>query len=327
VFFDTHLSRSYYLATFLFELNRDISFIWTSDQASYVMANRYKYNSLNQSTNDIRLLRLLPNHGNDKLKNIPACQVFHTSLDRNPKFVALSYVWGDTNSSRIILVETCPMRVTTSLYDALMAIRPSTEPIVVWIDFLCINQSDTKEKCWQVALICNIYRQAQKVIAWLGPADDSSNAVMDYLNELGQRADACGLAMGPEICLRLWLALASNSPAIQEIPGIVASAQGLLHSIDGWHSGDNLLPMAGLKRLLHRPWWGRVWVLQEVALSHHAEFVCGTKTISRRGFSAAYNAYYALWEFLALREQQGQDLAGYHEEVLGLASHRSKLML
>jgi hypothetical protein len=305
------------------------------------MANRYEYKPLNPSTSDIRLLKLLPNDRNDKLKNIPVCQIFRTSLDRNPKFVALSYVWGDTNSSRIILVETCPMRVTTNLYDALMAIRPSKEPIIIWIDFLCINQSDTGEKCWQVALMGNIYRQAQKVIAWLGPADDSSNAVMDYLNELGQRADACGLTMGPEICLRLWLALASNPPAIQEIPGIVASAralsggnnssipaiQDLLHSIDGWHSRNNLLPMAGLKRLLSRPWWGRVWVLQEIALSHHAEFVCGTKTISQCRFSAAYNAYYAFWEFLALRRQQGQILTGYHMEVLLLALHRSKLML
>jgi hypothetical protein len=305
------------------------------------MVNRYEYKSLNQSTSDIRLLKLLPNDGNDKLKNIPACQIFHISLDMNPTFVALSYVWGDPNSSRIILVEKCPMRVTTSLYDALMAIRPSKEPIIIWIDFLCINQSDTKEKGWQVALMGDIYRQAKKVIAWLGPADDSSDTVMDYLNELGQRADACGLTMGPEICLRLWLALESSPPAIQEFPGLVASAlalsggnefsitaiQRLLHCIDGRHSRDKLLPMAGLRRLLRRPWWGRVWVLQEIALPHHAEFVCGTKTISRRWFSAAYNAYYAFWEFLALRKQQGQILTDYHMEVLLFASHRSKLML
>jgi hypothetical protein len=233
------------------------------------------------------------------------------------------------------------MQVNTSLYDALMAIRPSKEPIVIWIDFLCINQSDTEEKCWQVALMGNIYRQAQKVIAWLGPADDSSDAVMDYLNELGERADACGLAMGPEICLRLWLASASNPPAVQKIPEIRASAlalsgrnkfsitatQALLYSIDGWHSRDKLLPMAGLKRLLGRSWWGRVWVLQEIALPHYAEFVCGTKIISRRWFSAAYNVYYAFWEFLALRSQQGQNLTDYHMKVLLTASHRSKLML
>jgi hypothetical protein len=303
------------------------------------MPNRFKYKPLCQSTSDIRLLKLLPNNG--KFKNTPACHIFHTSLNSNSGYVALSYVWGDTKSSRIILVEKYPMRVTRSLYDALMAIRPSKEPLVIWIDFLCINQSDTKEKSWQVALMGNIYRQAQKVIAWLGPADDSSDAVMDYLIELGERADACGLAMGPEICLRLWLALASNPPAVQKNLEIQASAlalfvgsrlpisamQALLHSIDGLHSRDKLLPMAGLTRLFGRPWWGRVWVLQEIALPQHAEFVCGTRIISRRWFSAAYNAYYALWEFLALRRQQGQTLTDYQWEVLFTVSHRSKLML
>jgi hypothetical protein len=101
--------------------------------------------------------------------------------------------------------------------------------------------------------------------------------------------------MGPEICLRLWLALASNPPAVQRLPEIRASAlalsgrnkfsiaamEALLHPIDGWHSEEKLLPMAGLKHLLGRLWWGRVWVLQEIALPHYAEFVCGTKSISR----------------------------------------------
>jgi hypothetical protein len=89
------------------------------------------------------------------------------------------------------------MRVTTNLYDALMAIRPSKEPIIIWIDFLCINQSDTGEKCWQVALMGNIYRQAQKVIAWLGPADDSSNATATQSRGTPTRCLSTHLATRP----------------------------------------------------------------------------------------------------------------------------------
>jgi hypothetical protein len=292
------------------------------------MANRYVYQPLNQLTSDIRLLRLLPNDGNGKLKYIPACQIFHTSLDDNPKYVALSYVWGDTSNSQAILMDTYSVLVNMNLYEALMALRPSKEPIIIWIDFLCINQLDNKEKGWQVALMGNIYRQAQKVIAWLGPAKDSSDEVMDYLNELGKRADACGLAVGPEMCLSLWKALASNHPAIQEENKVFITAiQDLLHSIDGCHGRDSLLPMAGLKHLFSRPWWGRVWVLQEIALPHRAEFVCGTKHISRHRFRAAYNAYYALWQFVAFRSQQGQSPMGYDRKVFLTPSHKQKLML
>jgi hypothetical protein len=307
------------------------------------MTKGYEYRPLNQSTSDIRLLRLLPQDGDDKLKNIPACQIFHASLRKNPEFVALSYVWGDTGDARIILVESRPVKVTTNLYDAMMALRPLGQPIIIWIDFLCINQLDTEEKCWQVALMGNIYRQAQKVIAWLGPADDSSDLVLVYLNDLGRRADACGLAMGPEACIGLWQAMVSNPSSVQEPPGILnfilkmiggnqfstKASLDILHSIDGWHGKDRLLPMVGLKQLFRRSWWGRVWVLQEIALPRHAEFVCGTKRISRRLFSAAYNAYYALWEILALQSQteRERELEEYHCEVLFAVSHRPKVML
>jgi hypothetical protein len=306
------------------------------------MTNGYEYQPLSQSTKDIRLLRFLPRNGNDKLKYIPACGIRHTSLRKDPKFVALSYVWGDAKHERMILLENHPVRVTKNLYDAMMALRPLEEPIIIWIDSLCINQLDTEEKSWQVGLMGDIYRQAQRVIAWLGLANDSSDSVMDYLNEFGERADACGLAMGPEICLKLWHAMVSDPSVMQRIPAFVYlphtpsdgnkvskyAIRNLLHSIDGWHDRDKLLPIAELQPLFRRPWWGRIWVLQEIALSQHAEFVCGTRRISRSRFAAAFNAFYALSEVIALQQsRQRRDLTNYHTEVLSTVSHRPKLML
>jgi hypothetical protein len=304
------------------------------------MPSRYKYQPLCQSTSDIRVLKLLPRNANGNL-NIPVCKISHVSLHGNPKFVALSYVWGDPKNQRIIILENQPVRVTRNLYDAMMGLRPLKEPIMIWIDSLCINQSDNQEKGWQVGLMGDIYRQAQTVIAWLGLPDDSSDSVLDYLNEVGAQADACGLAMDSETCVQLWQAMVSDPSAMQKLPEIVAFSQSpsggnrvskyamrnLLHSIDGWHDQNKLLPMAGIKRLFGRPWWGRVWVLQEIALPEQAEFVCGTKRISRRRFSAAYNAYYGLWEVLAQQSRRGRRLTNYHMDVLLTPSHRPKLML
>jgi hypothetical protein len=42
-----------------------------------------------------------------------------------------------------------------------------------------------------------------------------------------------------------------------------------------WAQG--LLPDAGMHLLLTRPWWGRIWVLQEITLPENTEFVCGTR--------------------------------------------------
>ncbi|KAF1807916.1 hypothetical protein P152DRAFT_463055 [Eremomyces bilateralis CBS 781.70] len=162
------------------------------------MTNRYQYRILQRSRGEVRLLKLLPYDGNDKLKFIPTCNIFHVSLHTKPRFTALSYVWGAAADSRLILLENSPVLVTKNLYDAMMALRPTNEHIIMWIDSLCINQLDDAEKSWQVALMADIYRQAEKVVAWLGTADDQSDSVMDYLNSLGAQAEACGMDNGPE---------------------------------------------------------------------------------------------------------------------------------
>jgi hypothetical protein len=250
-------------------------------------------------------------------------------------------MWGDATDSRLILVENSPVLVTKNLYDAMMALRPAREHIVMWIDSLCINQSDDKEKSWQVGLMADIYQQAYKVVAWLGLADRSSDSVMDYLNSLGAKAEACGMDNGPELHREVWQKLALKPPAIRDLSQarltirtfagkILIISQHTLHSlfysISGWHDQDNLLPIAGIKRLFTRPWWGRIWVLQEITLPENAEFVCGTKRITRRRCSAALNAYCALWSTLITKEIQS--LTPYQREiVISIFQHRPNIML
>ncbi|KAF2727912.1 heterokaryon incompatibility protein, partial [Polyplosphaeria fusca] len=229
------------------------------------MTTRFEYQPLCQSKCEIRLLKLLPSATNDGL--IPACHVFHSSLSEDPKFVALSYVWGDAIDSRVILLEDRPIRVTKNLYEAMMALRPVKRPMIVWIDSLCINQSDYSEKSWQVGLMANIYRHACKVVAWLGTAADDSEQIMDYLNSLGAKAEACGMHGYPQLYQKVWQELALNTPAAHGTSPTVttttaadrttvprASLQDLFYSISGWHNQDNLLPVAGIQRLFTRPW-------------------------------------------------------------------------
>ena len=145
--FEIHLLSSSCYTTFPLELNYLRSTIhWSSSQASCIMTTRFEYQQLCQSTCDIRLIKILPRNGTGKLKNILACHLFHTSLRGDSKFIALSYVWGDPKDSRIIIIEKKPVRVTQNLYDAMMALRPPKEPIVIWIDALCIYSSRSSIK-------------------------------------------------------------------------------------------------------------------------------------------------------------------------------------
>ena len=108
-------------------------------------ANGYRYQALQRSRDEIRLLKLLPTDGNAKFNFIPACHIFHAALHEQPKFVALSYVWGDAKDLWMIHVGNSTVRVTKNLYDAMMVLRPSKEDLVIWVDALCINQLDDEE--------------------------------------------------------------------------------------------------------------------------------------------------------------------------------------
>jgi hypothetical protein len=302
---------------------------------------RCQYEPLDPAKRQIRLLEILPrNHKLGKLR--PVCRLFPANLDDKPSFTALSYVWGDQKNKRVVLVNKHPWKVTQNLFLAMMELRES-KSITVWIDAICINQEDDDEKTWQVGLMRSIYQQASNVIAWLGPSEKKydSDTVMDYLNTLGKKAEVCGFHHGSEPYVPIWRAMISaqymeNPHEVMlrtELDGRVLpvskyALKSLLHSISGCRSQDGLLPLAGLKYLFRRPWWGRVWVLQEITVPRHVHFACGTKRIPCRRFRAAYNAYYVLWSTLGMMRSEGQHLNFYQKSLtVYMVSHRVNIML
>ena len=123
--------------------NRGCSFCFRLELISILTLSYYtmaiKYFPLNRSKKEIRLLKLLPKVGGNKINFNPACRIFHATLDNKPQYTALSYVWGNEDNMRLIFVENFPVRVRQTLYDAMIALRRLSEPIVMWIDSLCIN--------------------------------------------------------------------------------------------------------------------------------------------------------------------------------------------
>jgi hypothetical protein len=56
----------------------------------------------------------------------------------------------------------------------------------LWVDAICLNQADNDEKSIQVGLIRDIYRQARRVLVWLGDAlpEDDIQLVFSFLKQL-----------------------------------------------------------------------------------------------------------------------------------------------
>ncbi|KAH9207610.1 heterokaryon incompatibility protein-domain-containing protein, partial [Leptodontidium sp. 2 PMI_412] len=96
----------------------------------------------------IRLLTLNVSPGTDV-----SCTLSEVDLAESPVYNALSYTWGSPSAA-----------ATARGVNA----ERSYEPI--WIDAVCINQEDTKEKTAQVRLMTKIYSQSAHVYVWFGDA-------------------------------------------------------------------------------------------------------------------------------------------------------------
>jgi heterokaryon incompatibility protein (HET) len=85
---------------------------------------------------------------------------------------ALSYTWGDLSTTYPLICGGKELRIHHNLHQALpyLANRPSTLPL--WIDAMCINQADGREKMEQIRLMSEIYRRGACVWAWLGVGQD-----------------------------------------------------------------------------------------------------------------------------------------------------------
>ena len=101
-----------------------------------------------------------------------------------PKYDALSYWWGEDEARNEIIIYsnetdgTSRMSISNSkrrnffirpnLEAALQQIRSDKSSVDLWIDAICINQEDKKEKTAQVLRMHEIYSNANNVCIWLG---------------------------------------------------------------------------------------------------------------------------------------------------------------
>ncbi|OTA96500.1 hypothetical protein M434DRAFT_27637 [Hypoxylon sp. CO27-5] len=192
------------------------------------------YRRLDESSAEIRLLSLNPGAPDDPSDK---GEITMTVLEDGAE---LTYI----------------MPVTLSLLGALKAIRPLTGPArVLWVDAICINQDDFDERSSQVAMMRSIYRQAQRVVVWLGEGDNNSQRSIRLINDISDRYKESGSWVGSD---------KDNLKSLHD---------PLLDERDGAHSFiDNF-------HLFTFPWFRRTWVAQEIFNARDSVFCCGSDTV------------------------------------------------
>ncbi|KAK4888303.1 hypothetical protein LTR27_012798 [Elasticomyces elasticus] len=185
-------------------------------------------------------------------------------------YEAISYVWGaPAYSHTISLTGHGVLRITESLHDALQRLRSPDSTRTLWADAICINQADMTERSTQVSMMDRVYQQASGVPVWLGPSRDTDAlafaAITAYLGD-ARGDDVQDVWARLESCLRT----SGCCPCCAEPfdTGINLAADALL----------------AVGRLLQRPWFSRLWVVQETSTSarlrDHATVLCGKHHIS-----------------------------------------------
>ncbi|KAJ1323673.1 HET domain-containing protein [Microdochium nivale] len=158
-----------------------------------------QYSALDSDKAEIRVLRIhrtLRRHKGfrGRISTTLKCSLQTISLNDKPKFVALSYVWGDDSVKKKISVEGVAELVTRNLYDALCWYRDWKPDVSIWADAICINQTDLDEKSHQIRLMSRVYSQATKVVCWLGPSSTRLDSFLSWGNRLTNHWNRSALA-------------------------------------------------------------------------------------------------------------------------------------
>ncbi|RYO44787.1 hypothetical protein AA0113_g10741 [Alternaria arborescens] len=125
----------------------------------------FEHLPLDLKTPSIRLVRILPEPSSEGYIQL---EIRHVSTQST--YVCLSYVWGGEENPRWVRLGGRLFQVRQNLHAFLAS--ASKKPHIcsewLWIDALCIDQSNNSERSHQVQQMANIFSNAIKVISWFG---------------------------------------------------------------------------------------------------------------------------------------------------------------
>lgn len=155
------------------------------------MDQYYRYEALSDENRDIRIFELLPGTYDDDFRGNLTAHALQDGL----QYEGLSYTWGDPAvATTITFKEGQKLEIAENLQRALRKLRHAERPRLLWVDAICIDQTNLEERNCQVSLMQKIYRFAETVLAWvdhdLDPQHPSWKALGDLLEDRSENLDS-----------------------------------------------------------------------------------------------------------------------------------------
>ena len=198
------------------------------------------------------------------------------SLTDKPVYTALSYVWGKANDLKPITVNGFSFWVTKNLSDALQHLHFKDIAPAIWIDSICIDQSNDTEKTEQLQVMGSIYSKAFQVLVWLGLPTENSDVLVEVLPEFANTARRrFNVPSTPKYDLVEYLDYDSESEIYEDINKAIKTVG---HQVLASMTAIDFIN-AFVEFICGREWWYRIWVLQEFVLGKQVRFQVGLRKI------------------------------------------------
>lgn len=258
-------------------------------------AEKYIYIPISPSS-QIRILELYPSLDDSEPLHGALLDVH---LDgENCIYEAISYTWGTPEFSETLLLHEAhgsntdsgqeeepppkAFHITRNLHSGLLRFRDAVKVRRLWVDAVCINQSDDVEKSIQIPLMEKIYSRAKRVLVWLGSTFSLEEQHLALFSQWSRRTPRSKINASPEI----------------------------QQDVEKW--------VIAIKQVLRLPWFTRLWIVQEAVVNVDVLLFCGREEISmfrlrsiiswfsthftRKQFPRVYEvrALFELWDILGL---------------------------
>ena len=207
------------------------------------------------------------------------------SLNDNPSYTALSYVWGSRECMKPITVNGQDFLITENLYSAIQHLQHADIAPAVWIDSICIDQANDVDRTEQVRLMSSIYSGATCVIIWLGLSTAKSDFIIDVVDSFVENARRQFNVPTPQkYGLIDYLDFDEESELLDFIKVAIGSVES--------KAPDNINPNEFIQDFFmftcSREWWYRIWVLQEFVFARRVHFQAGNRRLNLDGFTALF---------------------------------------
>lgn len=256
------------------------------------------------SANGNRQLRLLVLRPSLDRESSLIASFTYTSLTSNiTSYEAISYAWGSDVCDHVIRSPSgSSLPITASAAAALRAVRLQSNHRLIWIDGLCINQKDQREKAQQVAIMGRIYGAATRTLVYLGEDDDdhfsylvhalaSARSTLPAATDddddppFGYDADGEVIRQPPILTGRDRVGIDPRTATLDHVAAVAYHAREISYG-----GQDAFPPLLEFRTwFFARPWFTRLWMMQEIAMSRRIRFYFAGQELSWGTVMAFHN--------------------------------------